>query len=82
MLTKEQQEKAKQLRAMVISKLNCPTHHLETLFDVNNLSYNDLREIYHYINAVIMFNTLPLHRHLTKNAKQVLVNAGVYNSSL
>lgn len=83
MLTKKQQKNAKQLQSMVIAKLNyflekSPTHHLTTLFDVDNLSYDDLREIYHYINAVVMFNTIPAHEHLTKKTKQVLFNAGVY----
>ena len=83
MLTKKQQKNAKQLQSMVIAKLNffvekSPTHHLTTLFDVDNLSYDDLGEIYHYINAVVMFNTIPAHEHLTKKTKQVLFNAGVY----
>ena len=83
MLTKKQQKNARQLQSMVIYKLNyflekSPTHHLTTLFDVDNLSYDDLGEIYHYINAVVMFNTIPVHEHLTAKAKQVLFNAGVY----
>lgn len=78
MLTKEQQN-AKKLRSMIISKINEPKHHLETLYNVNNLSYNDLKEIYHYINAVIMFNTFPIQRNLTKKAKKVIVNAGIVN---
>jgi hypothetical protein len=78
MLTEEQRKNAKKLRSMVISKINQPTHHLETLFNVKHLSYADLQEIYHYINAVIMFNTIPVHRHLTKKAKEVIAKAGVY----
>ena len=75
---KKATKNARQLQSMVISKINDPTHHLTTLFGVNNLSYDDLREIYHYINAVVMFNTIPAHEHLTKKTKQVLFNAGVY----
>ena len=83
MLTEEQRKNAKKLRSMVISKINQPTHpthHLETLFNVKHLSYADLQEIYHYINAVIMFNTIPVHRHLTKKAKEVIAKAGVYQA--
>lgn len=80
MLTEVQQKNAKKLQSKVISKINDPTHHLETLYNVNNLSYDDLQEIYYYINAVVMFNTIPVHRHLTKKAKQVMANAGVYET--
>lgn len=83
MLTEVQQKNAKKLRSMVISKINeptHPTHHLETLFNVNNLSYSDLQDIYHYINTVIMLNTIPIHRHLSKKAKQVIANAGIYKT--
>ena len=61
---------------MIISKINEPKHHLETLYNVNNLSYNDLKEIYHYINAVIMFNTFPIQRNLTKKAKKSYCQCG------
>lgn len=80
MLTSEQQKNAKKLQSLVVTKINDTTHHLTTLYNVCHLSYEDLKEIYHTINAIVMFNNIPLHQHLSHKTKQVLVNAGVYET--
>lgn len=80
MLTQEQKLIAQQIRKQTILLLDSHNY-LGSLYQVTHMTYNDLVDIYHCVNTIIMFNRIPIHQCMNHKTLVVFINAGLYNKS-